>query len=310
MTSPPSTYRVLTGPQPAGIAVIELRGPAIPTFLAAHLVPPPNPASTLSHHHLVDHTSQTIDDPVLSRFSNLHAEISLHAGPEIVRQAEHLIASAGFVKDTAPPDLPTHLARLLPHCRTELATRTLLAQLHNNHLPLTQSPALAHLLFPPTVAIIGLPNVGKSTLLNRLAGHDAAITADLPGTTRDYVSIEADLNGLVVRLLDTPGLRDTPDPIEAAAIANAHPAILLAHAQVIVLDATRPLLPEEHALLSRFPSAIVVANKSDLAAPPVTSHALPLSATTGTGMERLISALLARFDITTDLPSRRLPLPA
>lgn len=306
---PHSTFRVLTGPQPAGIAVISLRGPALAAFLRAYLHPTPRstpPSTSLSHHRLLNPAGNTIDDPVLSQFSPIHAELSLHAGPEIVRQTVDLLRASGFIPEPEPTDLAARINRLLPLCRTELATRTLLAQLTNQHLPLTESPALIHLLHPPTLAITGAPNVGKSTLLNRLAGTQAAITADLPGTTRDYVSIDTDLNGLVVRLLDTPGIRPTSDPIEAAAIANALPIIRLANLQLLVLDASTGISPPEQQILNDFPSALVIWNKCDKAPP---RSGIAVSATTGQGISQLVNTILARFQITPNLPQLHLPLP-
>src|SRR5205814_10504480 len=77
---------------------------------------------------------------------------------------------------------------------------------------------LHYLLHPPRVAIVGAPNVGKSTLANQLFAQERSITADLPGTTRDWVGEIANLDGLVVQLVDTPGIRDTSDAIERQAI--------------------------------------------------------------------------------------------
>ncbi len=71
------------------------------------------------------------------------------------------------------------------------------------------------------VAIVGLPNAGKSTLLNALAGRDAAITSEVAGTTRDVIEVRMDLGGLAVTLLDTAGLRDTDDPVESIGVARA-----------------------------------------------------------------------------------------
>jgi small GTP-binding protein len=261
----------------------------------------------------MDRSGQTVDDPVLARFSPEHAELSLHAGPEIVRQTVSLLRECGFADEPEAADLRSRVHRLLPLCRTELATRTLLAQLGNADRPVKQTSALKHLLFPPTVALIGLPNVGKSTLLNRLAGTEAAITADLPGTTRDYVSAEADLGGLIVRLLDTPGQRSTADPIESQAITNARSAIAAADCRILVLDATHPA---DHPTLE---ADLLVWNKCDQASPPSPTTPpttrlprptpIALSATTGQGLADLRTALLGHFGITPDLPEHHLPLP-
>ncbi|MEM7057405.1 MAG: tRNA uridine-5-carboxymethylaminomethyl(34) synthesis GTPase MnmE [Pseudomonadota bacterium] len=77
------------------------------------------------------------------------------------------------------------------------------------------------LLYGFEVAIIGPPNVGKSTLLNALAGREAAITSDIPGTTRDVIEVAYDLDGFPVRFLDTAGLRSTDDPIETEGVRRA-----------------------------------------------------------------------------------------
>ena len=113
------------------------------------------------------------------------------------------------------------------------------------------------------MAIVGPANAGKSTLANRLLLQDRSIVADLPGTTRDWVGETANLDGLPVMLIDTPGIRETDDPIERAAIQRSIPAIDSADLVILVLDATRPLAPEQQPLLDRFPRAIRVVNKSD-----------------------------------------------
>ena len=142
------------------------------------------------------------------------------------------------------------------------------------------------------VVIGGRPNAGKSTLLNALVGHDRAIVSPTPGTTRDAIEAEAEIGGLRVRFLDTAGLRETDDAIEAEGTRRARAAIGSADVLLYVSDATVGLDAEERAFLDglserRDPLAVVlVENKSDLAdappaSPPVArlpgEHAVPLT---------------------------------
>src|SRR5204862_4618898 len=105
-----------------------------------------------------------------------------------------------------------------------------------------------------------------STLANRLFAQERSITADLPGTTRDWAGELTNLDGLPVMLVDTAGIRDTDDPIERAAIAQGRAQIGGADLVVVVLDVTRSIEPEQGDLLRAMLSeheTIVVCNKSD-----------------------------------------------
>ncbi|SPF79447.1 tRNA uridine-5-carboxymethylaminomethyl(34) synthesis GTPase MnmE [Pseudoprimorskyibacter insulae] len=86
------------------------------------------------------------------------------------------------------------------------------------------------------VAIVGAPNVGKSTLLNRLAGREAAITSDIAGTTRDVIEVRMDLGGLPVTILDTAGVRETEDVIEAAGVRLAEVRAMAADIRVFLVE--------------------------------------------------------------------------
>jgi len=136
-----------------------------------------------------------------------------------------------------------------------------------------------------TVAIIGPPNAGKSSLLNALAGRDAAIVAATPGTTRDMIEVTVELGGLPVTLVDTAGLRETADPVEAEGVARAHAR---AAAADIVLAVSSP-----DARADPPPGAICVANKSDLGAGGAPG-AIAVSALTGAGLDRVRTELAAR----------------
>lgn len=114
-----------------------------------------------------------------------------------------------------------------------------------------------------TVAVLGRPNVGKSSLINALVGFERAIVFDRPGTTRDVLATEVALDGWPVRLLDTAGIRQTASPLEEAGIAMGRQAIATADLRLLVLDVSTPLSVDDHQLLAEFPDAMRVANKCD-----------------------------------------------
>lgn len=115
-----------------------------------------------------------------------------------------------------------------------------------------------------TVAIVGRPNVGKSSLFNALVGRDRAIVHDRPGTTRDAVDFEVVLGGVSLRLVDTAGLTETRDDVEAEGVRRSRQAIEHADMVLLVLDATAETLTDAEATLGRGDRALVVANKVDL----------------------------------------------
>jgi tRNA modification GTPase len=143
-----------------------------------------------------------------------------------------------------------------------------------------------------SAVILGKPNAGKSTLLNRLVGSDRAIVTPIPGTTRDIVRETIEIGGLPVTFADTAGLRDSADAVESIGVRRARDAARIADLVLYLVDATRGLIDDDRAELARLASqdVIVVFTKRDLEATP--SNALAISAMTGEGM----SDLLARLD--------------
>ena len=149
-----------------------------------------------------------------------------------------------------------------------------------------------------TVAIVGPPNVGKSSLMNAILGMERAIVSPIPGTTRDLVEGEAEIDGLRVRLVDTAGLRETGDVIEQEGTRRAEGAAESADMTVIVCDASGQILPP-----SRIPvadNAIVVLNKIDIADKETVENLLAqfanrsvyrVSALLGTGIEEFIAGI-------------------
>ena len=161
------------------------------------------------------------------------------------------------------------------------------------------------------VAIIGRPNVGKSSLLNQLLGHDRAIVSASPGTTRDTIEETANIRGLPVVFVDTAGLRESGDAIELEGIRRSREALARAEIILHVLDAAEPLTKADEHSLAEFAQRkrILVCNKSDLPRrlelpSGQTSPVTEVSCLTGHGLERLkdqIKELVWSGDIKAEM---------
>ena len=166
-----------------------------------------------------------------------------------------------------------------------------------------KSYAAGHLLHDGIkVAITGRPNVGKSSLFNRLVARDRAIVTDIPGTTRDTLTEPIDLGGIPVVLTDTAGLRSSADDIETLGIARAEQAMSDADLILLVIDGSSPITSDDQKLISQTGGArrLLVVNKSDLATfsmqPADGATSVSVSAKTGHGIEELRTAIVAAFD--------------
>jgi len=154
-----------------------------------------------------------------------------------------------------------------------------------------------------TMAIVGRPNAGKSSLFNRLVQRERAIVTAQPGTTRDLVTERISLDGIPLELVDTAGLREGLEEAEQLGIARSREALADAALVLVVLDSTQPLNQEEHRLLRAVAGrpALVAINKSDLADAAAPSPApdlgeiptLKTSALTGEGISELREKILA-----------------
>jgi len=150
------------------------------------------------------------------------------------------------------------------------------------------------------VAIAGRPNVGKSSLLNAMTGRETAIVTAHPGTTRDPLHAQVQLDGLAVLLVDTAGIRDTVDPVESIGVERARSAARDADVAMLVVDARCGLGRSEQEILAGIPAStprLIVYNKIDLTdQPPALSEdprgtSVYLSAKTGAGLPLLAQAL-------------------
>lgn len=151
------------------------------------------------------------------------------------------------------------------------------------------------------VVIVGQPNVGKSSLLNRLAGDELAIVTAVPGTTRDLVRGSLQLEGVPLHVIDTAGLRDTDDEVERIGIERTWQEIERADAIMLVVDATQGVGAADRAILDRLPAGLprlTVHNKIDLIGAPPGRHeadndvVVALSARQGQGIDLLRTELL------------------
>jgi tRNA modification GTPase len=145
-----------------------------------------------------------------------------------------------------------------------------------------------------TLAIVGRPNVGKSSLFNRLLEQDRAIVTDIPGTTRDLVSETASIGGIPVKLCDTAGIRQTAERVESLGIERSYQAMADADLTLVVVDLAQPFTAEDESLIARAGGrALVVGNKRDLArGAGKWPSLLSVSALTGEGISELRDAIL------------------
>ncbi|MBE3071255.1 MAG: 50S ribosome-binding GTPase, partial [Planctomycetes bacterium] len=272
--NPSDVFALLTPPGRGGIAVFRCAGPHCEAALRPCFRPrgrdPLPPPGSLACGHVVDADGRPIDEVVLYRAGPDAFEVNCHGGPAAVAAVAERLAAAGLAQVDADRLLeiegagPVERAarRALRLARAPLAARILLDQLNGALTAAARrvdadlaagrtGPAAAgldallaawqacgrHLADPPRIVIAGRPNAGKSTLLNRLAGSDRAITSPAPGTTRDYVEAGAAIEGLPVVFVDTAGLGDARDPVKQDSARRAREQADRAALVVYLIDA-------------------------------------------------------------------------
>ena len=152
-----------------------------------------------------------------------------------------------------------------------------------------------------SLVLVGQPNVGKSSLLNQLSGEDKAIVTDIPGTTRDAITSDINLNGIPLNIIDTAGLRETDDPIEKFGIEKTWSSLEKGHIALFLVEASKGITDYEQSILGRLPTGIKhiwIFNKIDLLNSKAKLKQLNndqivyISAKTGEGLDLLKQAIL------------------
>lgn len=300
---PDTHWRILTATGTSGgIAIIQIEGD-VDSALGRIGVNPPEPG------RVVLQSLAGVDRGLVARWSAPCAHLMPHGGRAVVRE---IVARLGAAGVSAAHD--DHPRRQYPEAHSLLEARVLLV-LARAASPLAidllidqprrwsawesgagpaadaeHSTRLSRLIEAPLVVMVGPANIGKSTLTNALAGSAVSIVSEIPGTTRDHVGVTVDMAGLVVRLVDTPGLREAPGPEEAEAASIAME--LAARADLVLLcgEAGSPAPP------ASFPSRDVlrVRMRCDLGGASLPGE-VAVSGLTGAGVRGLVRAVRDRL---------------
>jgi tRNA modification GTPase len=209
---------------------------------------------------------------------------------DLMQSLAHVEAHIDFPEEDIAPDTRTQLVQRLNQAQNSM--EDLLRTAHEGQI----------LRRGIRTAIIGRPNVGKSSLLNLLLGHDRAIVSPHPGTTRDTIEESVNIRGLPVVFIDTAGMRSADNAIESEGIQRSRRALEKAELVLLVLDASEPVTLEDHACVQLVGSRkhIVVLNKTDLPSRLVLPSDLlsttprptvPVSCVSGEGLETLKDAI-------------------
>jgi tRNA modification GTPase len=298
----PATWSIQTPPTPGAVAIFQLcaGSPRELEEAAATAGIAPVAAGWVGLRDLLG-----IDRGLVARWSDTSMHLMPHGGPAVIQAMAAALIAKGIPEAAAPDP-----ASIYPEARSPLEARMLAAVARaasplaidllldqprrwaENSDPSPWSKVLNRLIEPPLVAAIGPPNIGKSSLANALAGRTVALVADEPGTTRDHVGVRIEMAGLVVRYVDTPGVRAAADPIETEAADLA--ARVVASADLILRcgDLTGP--PPLPPMTPAGALTLVVATRADRGLPSWEFDAA-VSALDGRGLPGLVAAIRDRL---------------
>ena len=213
----------------------------------------------------------------LRLFSGGLGDLAAHWRERLIRASALLTVTIDFADEEVPVDVSPEVLELIAEVQTAMQAQV------------DGFGAAERIRTGYEVAIVGPPNVGKSTLLNALAGRDAAITSEIAGTTRDVIEVRMELAGLPVTLLDTAGLRETDDTIEKIGVARALERAKAADLRVFLIESNSK--PE----FDPAPDDIVIASKADLSGETFEA----VSGKTGAGVAQLVEQIGAKLSSKT-----------
>lgn len=343
MERPTTTVTILTPSGRGAVATVSVRGPQAAEIVQKCFVAASGKLLIdLPLRRIVFGRWQSADGPaeelVVSRLADDSVEVHCHGGTAAVEAVVSSLERCGAIRqspqdwlDQTEPDVIAAEARAaLAEAKTERTALILLDQYHgalrretraiiecmdrSDHSLATQklnrlcqlSSVGQHLTTPWRVAIVGPPNVGKSSLVNALVGYSRSIVFDQPGTTRDVIRAETAFDGWPVELIDTAGLRETSDAIESAGVERAEQ--VMASADLCLQISDSPLLTGDD-FEAEPRRCIAVLNKIDLlsATQTVDWPGPKVSATTGQGLPELTRAIVQSLAGNAPAPGDGVP---
>lgn len=296
-TDPRTRWALLTPTAPGPVAIIQLEGDVDGALSRLAIRPVETGAVALR-------SIAGVDTGVVARWSATCAHLMPHGGRRVVRAIIDQLERAGIAPMPAPdatwPEatgaVDAHLLDALARAASPMAIDVLLEHARRaagGAAPVSSEHArmLHRLLYPPLVVATGASNIGKSTLVNALAGRHVSIVADEPATTRDHVGVELNLAGLVVRYVDTPGVLSSGDAIDQEARAIADEVRDRADLLLRCADHAHAPLEAPHAYRG---DALTVALRLDLGEPAF-ARDFDVVAPEGRGIEALARAIRDRL---------------
>lgn len=344
--SRPAIYATRLTPEGRGaVAVVSVEGANAIEYCNQHFVPAAGkPLSSFPLDRIIfgrwEQAGASGEEIVVCRTSATALEVNCHGGVAAARAIISALVADGAVEQ--PPELwaTRHRgnaieaeARLaLAEARTERAAAILLdqyrgalrqtldatidelkrgesAQPRQRLTMLLERAGIGlHLTKPWRVAFAGSPNVGKSSLMNCLLGYGRSIVFDQPGTTRDLLTAPTAIDGWSLELIDTAGLCESGDAIEAEGVSRATSVLAEADLTVLVFDATCDWDTRQEQLLADYPQALAVVNKCDLCnTSSAAADFLATSALTGAGIAELMRQIAKRLVRRESVPGDPVP---